>query len=60
DKQFSLYIDNILHRLALQTEAYGKEEHLPAKLFEVYRRQQTELLKLKETYGPIVHPEQLG
>jgi phosphoenolpyruvate carboxykinase (GTP) len=59
DKQFSLYIDNILHRLELQTEAYGKEENLPAKLFEVYRRQQEELTKLKETYGPIVHPKQL-
>jgi phosphoenolpyruvate carboxykinase (GTP) len=60
DKQFSLYIDNILHRLELQTEAYGKEENLPAKLFEVYRRQQAELTKLKEAYGPIVHPKQLG
>jgi phosphoenolpyruvate carboxykinase (GTP) len=60
DKQFSLYIDNILHRLALQTEAYSKEENLPAKLFEVYRRQQADLLKLKEIHGPIVHPTQLG
>ncbi|MCB2215088.1 MAG: phosphoenolpyruvate carboxykinase (GTP) [Desulfobulbaceae bacterium] len=60
DKQFSLYIDNILHRLELQTEAYGKEENLPAKLFEVYRRQQAELTKLKEAYGPIVHPKQLA
>jgi len=59
DKQFSLYIDKILHRLELQTEAYGKEENLPAKLFQVYRRQQAELGKLKETFGPIVHPAQL-
>ena len=28
DKQFSLYIDNIVKRIDLQLEAYGKEENL--------------------------------
>jgi phosphoenolpyruvate carboxykinase (GTP) len=59
DQQFSLYIDNIIHRIDLQTEAYGKEENTPARLFEIYRRQKAELTALKENHGPIVTPEQL-
>lgn len=59
DQQFSLYIDNIIHRIDLQTEAYGKEENIPPRLFEIYRRQKAELTALKETHGPIVTPEQL-
>jgi phosphoenolpyruvate carboxykinase (GTP) len=58
-KQFSLYIDNILARIELQLEAYGKEKNLPAKLFEVLERQRDELTALKDTYGPIVTPAQL-
>ncbi len=59
DMQFSLYIDNLLHRLDLQEEAYRKEESVPEKIFEVYARQREGLLALKEKYGPIVTPEQL-
>jgi phosphoenolpyruvate carboxykinase (GTP) len=58
-KQFSLYIDNILARIELQLDAYGKEENLPAKLFEVLGQQREALTALKDTYGPIVTPEQL-
>ena len=60
DKQFSLYLDNILARIELQQEAYGKEENLPATLFEVYAEQRQGLLALKEKYGSVVTPEQLG
>ena len=59
DKQFSLYTDKILARIELQLEAYGKEENLPAKLFEVLKAQREALLTLKEKYGPIVTPDQL-
>ena len=59
DKQFSLYVDNIVKRIDLQLEAYGKEENLPAKLFEVLKVQREGLMALKEKYGPIVTPEQL-
>ncbi len=59
DKQFSLYIDNIVKRIDLQLDAYGKEENLPARLFEVLKVQREGLMALKETYGPIVTPEQL-
>jgi len=58
-KQFSLYIDNILARIDLQEEAYGKEQHIPDKLFDILKRQRAELTALKEKYGPIVSPEQL-
>jgi phosphoenolpyruvate carboxykinase (GTP) len=58
-KQFSLYIDNILARIELQLEAYGKEKNLPAKLFEVLERQRDELTALKDKFGPIVTPAQL-
>ncbi len=59
DKQFSLYIDNILARIELQQAAYAKEENLPARLFEVLQKQKDELTVLKEKFGPIIAPDQL-
>ena len=59
-KQFSLYIDNIVSRIDLQTEAYGKDQHIPKKLFEVYEEQKNALLALKEKHGAIVPPSKLG
>ncbi len=59
EKQFSLYTDNIIHLLDLQSEAYGKDENIPAKLFEIYEHQKKELLALKEKFGPVVFPSQL-
>jgi len=59
DKQFSLYIDNIVKRIDLQLDAYGKEDNLPARLFEVLKVQREGLMALKETYGSIVTPAQL-
>jgi len=58
-KHFALYIDNILGRIELQKEAYGKEENLPAKLFEVYDEQKTALEALKAKYGAVVSVAQL-
>ena len=58
-KQFSLYIDNILARIDLQVEAYGKEQNIPAQLFDILKKQRAELMALKEKYGPIVTPAQL-
>ncbi len=60
DMQFSLYLDKILARIELQEEAYGKEENLPATLFEVYAEQRKGLQAMKAKYGSIVKPEQLG
>jgi len=58
-KQFSLYIDNIIGRIDLQIEAYGKEKNIPQKLFDIYKEQRQELVALKDKYGAIVTPKQL-
>jgi len=58
-RQFSLYIDNIIARIDLQVEAYGKEKHIPQKLFDVLKEQRQELAALKDKYGAIVTPKQL-
>lgn len=57
--QFSLYIDNIIKRIDLQKEAYGKEENLPPQLFKIYDAQKNGLETLKAKYGAIVTPEQI-
>lgn len=59
NKQFSLYIDNIIARIDLQREAYGKETDIPAKLFEVLDTQRAGLMQLKDAYGSIITPAQL-
>jgi phosphoenolpyruvate carboxykinase (GTP) len=43
----------------LQIEAYGKEQHIPARLFDILKKQRTDLMTLNEKFGPIVTPEQL-
>ena len=60
DMQFALYVDKIVARIDLQTEAYGKEENLPGKLFEVYEEQKKGLLGLKEKFGAVVTVDDLG
>ncbi len=57
-KQFSLYTDNILARIDLQLEAYGKESGMPRAFFEGLHEQRQGLTALKETFGPIVTPRQ--
>ena len=58
-RQFSLYIDNILSRIDLQIEAYGKEKNIPQKLFDILQEQRRELVELTDKYGTIVTPKQL-
>ncbi|WP_300669205.1 phosphoenolpyruvate carboxykinase (GTP) [Desulfoluna sp.] len=58
-KQFSLYVDNIVARIDLQNDAYGKEEDIPARFFEVLKEQKEGLLALKESFGVVVRPEML-
>ena len=60
EKQFALYIDNILGRIDLQEEAYKKAENVPAKLFEVYEEQREGLEALKSKYGSVVSVENLA
>lgn len=56
-KQFSLYLDNILHRVELQQEAYAKEQKIPQTLFDILAQQKQGLLKLKNAHGSIVEPD---
>ncbi|MCP4682474.1 MAG: phosphoenolpyruvate carboxykinase (GTP), partial [Desulfobacterales bacterium] len=58
-RQFSFYIDNIIARIELQEEAYGKEKDCPRRIFEIYKEQKAGLNALKEKYGSVVTPEQL-
>ncbi len=60
DMQFALYVDNILNRIDMQTEAYEKEADIPPQLFAVYEKQKAELLALKEKYGPVVSVDELS
>ncbi|MFC1888399.1 phosphoenolpyruvate carboxykinase (GTP) [Thermodesulfobacteriota bacterium] len=57
--QFSLYLDNIIARIDMQTEAYRGEEGIPGKLFEVYEAQKKGLEELKAKFGAVVDPQQL-
>ncbi|GAK57948.1 phosphoenolpyruvate carboxykinase [Candidatus Vecturithrix granuli] len=59
NKQFALYIDNIIRRIDLQEEAYKKEQNVPEKLFEVYEEERSGLEALKAKYGSIVSVEEL-
>ena len=59
EKQFSLYVDNILARLNLQDEAYRKDENIPARFFEILDEQRKALEALKAKFGAIVKPKQL-
>ena len=58
-RHFSLYVDNIIGRIDLQIEAYGKEVNIPARLFEVLNEQKEGLLALRDKYGPIIKPSEL-
>jgi phosphoenolpyruvate carboxykinase (GTP) len=60
NKQFSLYIDKIVARIDLQLKAYGKEEKIPEKIFEVLKEQRAGLIALKDEYGAVVTPDKLS
>ncbi|MDD3991786.1 MAG: phosphoenolpyruvate carboxykinase (GTP) [Desulfobacterales bacterium] len=60
DKQFSLYIDNILARIDLQIGAYRQEPNVPVRLFEVLYEQRGGLTALRQVFGPVVTPDQLS
>lgn len=57
--QFSLYVDNIIARIDLQTAAWKKEEGASQRLFDVYEAQKNELEALKAAKGAIVKPQDM-
>jgi phosphoenolpyruvate carboxykinase (GTP) len=59
DQQFSLYIDNIISRIDLQMDAYGKEKNIPDRLFEILKEQKQSLIAIKDQHGPVVLPDKL-
>ena len=59
-KQFSLYTDNIIQRIDLQTDAYSKEDGIPKILFEILAEQKSGLEQLRSAHGSIVTPDLLG
>ena len=59
-KHFSLYIDHIVKRIDLQTEAYGRESNIPPALFDIYKKQREELTELKNRFGSVVTPAQMA
>lgn len=59
DMQFALYVDKIVSRIELQTEAYAKEDGIPQALFDVYTKQREELLQLKDRFGAVVAIDKL-
>ena len=59
DSMAHTYLDNIIDRIDLQIEAYGKDKNIPQKLFDIYKEQRQELVALKDKYGAVVTPKQL-
>jgi phosphoenolpyruvate carboxykinase (GTP) len=57
--QFSLYIDNIIARIDIQTEAWEKEDEPSERLFKIYAAQKKALEGLKAAKGAIVKPQDL-
>jgi phosphoenolpyruvate carboxykinase (GTP) len=59
NKQFSLYVDNIIARLDLQRDAYQKESKVPERFFRLLDEQRQGLVALREAHGSIITPAQL-
>jgi phosphoenolpyruvate carboxykinase (GTP) len=59
NKQFALYVDNIIGRIDMQTEAYRKEKRVPEKFFDILDAQRAGLMELKEKHGSVVTPDKL-
>ena len=59
DKQFSLYVDNIIQRIELQQAAYANEAKIPGRLFEILESQKQDLLDLKLEKGTIILPDKI-
>ncbi len=57
DRQFSLYVDNIVQRITLQETAYAKEAGIPGRLFDILARQKEELLAWKQKKGAVILPD---
>lgn len=59
ERQFALYIDNLLKRIAFQEEAYRRETALPPLILEIYAEQRSGLEALAGRFGKTVSPERV-
>jgi phosphoenolpyruvate carboxykinase (GTP) len=62
DKQFSLYLGNIISRLKYQMEEYGKiksSQKIPDLYFTELQAQIDKLNRLQAEYGDVITPDQL-
>ena len=59
NKQFALYVDNIITRIDMQVEAYKKEANVPEIYFETQAAKRVRLQALKSEKGSVVIPDQL-
>jgi phosphoenolpyruvate carboxykinase (GTP) len=60
DRQFALYVDNILARIHLLEQAYSQDPNVSRRLLAVYRAQTAGLEALKSEHGPVVSVSRLG
>ncbi len=60
EKQFSLYVDNVIARIDMQVAAYQKEVNVPEIYFKTQAAKKARLEKLKAEKGAIVTPDQLS
>jgi phosphoenolpyruvate carboxykinase (GTP) len=58
-RQFSLYIDNLLRRIAVSEAEFGGEKDMPAEFFHTLAGWRDGLTALKSAVGPIVTPRQM-
>ncbi len=56
DMQFALYVDKIIARIDLQSEAYRSEQHISVHFFDLLAAQREALEQLKSKYGAVVAP----
>ena len=57
--QFSLYIDNLLSRINMSINEFGKEKDVPDDFFHVLETWRRDLAALKSIMGPVVTPAQI-
>lgn len=60
NKQFALYVDNIIARIDMQVEAYQKESNVPELYFKTQAAKKERLEGLKAEKGSVVVPDQLA
>lgn len=60
NKQFALYVDNIIARIDMQVTAYKKEANVPELYFKTQADKKARLEALKAEKGAIVIPDQLA